>query len=114
VTSNTDVPDGAVSLRYEFEPTGEPDLAVGRGVPALGQLYIGDTLVGALDMDHSVPMLFGTEGLTCGRDSGSRVAPDAYADDFAFTGTLERVTVDLSGDLLEDSANEVRVAMARQ
>ena len=83
-------------------------------MPALGQLYIGDTLVGALDMDHSVPMLFGTEGLTCGRDSGSRVAPAAYADEFAFTGTLERVTVDVSGSLVEDTENDVRVAMARQ
>ena len=33
VASNTDVPVGDVSLRYEFEPTGEPDFAAGKGVP---------------------------------------------------------------------------------
>ena len=34
VTSNSEVPAGEVSLRYELEPTGEPDFAAGKGVPA--------------------------------------------------------------------------------
>ena len=33
VHSTEDIPTGDVSLRYEFEPTGEPDLAVGKGSP---------------------------------------------------------------------------------
>ena len=33
VVSDTEVPTGDVSLRYEFEPTGEPDFAAGKGVP---------------------------------------------------------------------------------
>ena len=114
VTSDADVPTGDVSLRYEFEPTGEPDFAVGKGTPARGELYIGKSLVGVVDMPHSVPMIFGTEGLTCGRDAGSRVAPDTYSDDFAFTGTLKRVTIDTSGDLIADTENDIRIAMARQ
>lgn len=59
-------------------------------------------------------MPFSTEGLTCGHDAGSRVAPDDHADAFAFTGTVKRVTIDLSGDLIVDSDTDMKVAMARQ
>ena len=52
--------------------------------------------------------------LTCGYDGGSRVAPDAYADDFSFSGTLKRVILDVSGDLIVDSAIDLKIAMARQ
>ncbi|WP_210422825.1 arylsulfatase [Cryobacterium sp. BB307] len=115
VVSNVDVPSGDVSLRYEFEPTGEPDFAAGKGTPARGQLYIDDNLVGEVDMPHTVPNIFSTEGLTCGHDGGSRVAPDDYQDDFPFTGLLKRVTIDLSGtDLIPDSETDMKVAVARQ
>ena len=59
-------------------------------------------------------MPFSTEGLTCGHNAGSRVAPDDHADAFAFTGTVKRVTIDLSGDLIVDSDTDMKVAMARQ
>ncbi len=42
------------------------------------------------------------------------MAPDDYADAFAFTGTIKRVTIDLSGDLIVDSDTDMKVAMARQ
>ena len=115
ISSDEDVHAGEASLRYEFEPTGKPDFTVGKGVPAIGQLYINDKLVGAVDMPHTVPNIFSSEGLTCGHDGGSRVAPDFYHDDFAFTGTLKRVTIDLSGeDLIPDNETDLKVAMARQ
>ena len=114
VTSESDVPSGPVSLRYEFEPTGKPDIAAGKGVPARGQLYVDQKLVGVVDMPHTVPAMFGTEGLTCGRDGGSSVAPDSYTGAFPFTGVLERVTMDLSGELIPDSEHDMKVAMARQ
>ena len=37
---------GAHELRFEFEPTGEPDLAAGKGAPGRLQLYIDGALVG--------------------------------------------------------------------
>jgi Sulfatase len=114
VTSSEEVPAGEVSLRYEFEPTGEPDLANGKGVPAIGEIYINGKLVGAVEMPHTVPMIFATEGLTCGYDGGSRVAPNAYSDAFRFTGTIKRVTLDTGGELIHDSAHDLKVAMARQ
>ena len=40
-------PEGRHALRYEFEPTGAPDIANGKGVPGRGQLYIDGKLVGA-------------------------------------------------------------------
>ena len=103
-----------LSVHYELEPTGEPDLAAGKGVPARGELYIDGKLVGAVDMPHTVPNIFSTEGLTCGHDGGSRVAPDDYTDTFPFSGTIDRVTIDLSGDLIIDSETDIKVAMARQ
>ncbi|MEO8519392.1 MAG: arylsulfatase [Dermatophilaceae bacterium] len=114
VTSTEEVPAGEVSLRYEFQPTGQADLASGKGVPGIGQIYINEKLVGAVKMPQTVPVIFGTEGMTCGYDGGSRVAPDVYSDAFRFTGTLKRVTVDISGDLIQDSAQDLKIAMARQ
>ncbi len=108
------VPEGKVELRYEFEPTGKPDFAKGKGVPARGQIYINRKLVGDIDMPHSVPNMFGTEGLTCGYDGGAPVAPEEYSGEFPFTGTIERVTLDLSGELIQDSEAEMKIAMTRQ
>jgi hypothetical protein len=114
VISNADVPTGEVSLRYEFEPTGSPDLAIGEGVPGRGDLYIDQKLVGTVEMPHTVPIIFSTEGLTCGYDGGSRVAADAYGDEFRFTGTIKRVTIDLAGELIHDGAHDLKIAMAPQ
>ena len=51
--------------------------------------------------------------LTCGANPGSPVTPD-YPSPFAFTGTIEQVTVDVSGELIRDDEAELRVHMARQ
>jgi arylsulfatase len=112
--SNEEIPEGEVELRYEFEPRGKPDVAQGHGVPAIGQLYINRRLVANIDMPYSVLNLWGTEGLSCGYDGGDRVAPDMYTDAFAFTGTIKRVTLDLSGELIEDSEADLKIAMVRQ
>jgi arylsulfatase A-like enzyme len=114
VESDEKVPTGDVSLRYEFEPTGEANFAEGKGAPANGQLYIDKQLVGAVQMPHTVPVMFGTEGMTCGYDGGSQVAPDAYSDAFRFTGAIKRVTIDLAGQLISDSELDLKIAMARQ
>jgi arylsulfatase A-like enzyme len=112
--SDAVVPEGEVQLRYEFEPTGAPDIANGLGVPARGQLYIDGKLVASIDMPHSILVIFGTEGLTCGYDGGAPVAAEEYSDEFRFTGTIKRVTLDLSGELIPDTEADVKIAMARQ
>ena len=35
-------------------------------------------------------------------------------DAFRFTGTIKRVTMDLSGELIADTEADMRIAMARQ
>jgi hypothetical protein len=112
--SNEAIPEGDVELRYEFEPTGKPDPAQGHGVPARGQLYINRKLVASIDMPYSILVMFGTQGLTCGYDGAEPAAPEEYSGEFRFTGTIKRVTMDLSGELIPDTEADMKIAMRRQ
>ena len=108
-------PEGEVELRYEFEPTGKPDVAKGLGVPARAQLYINRKLVGAVDMPYSVLNMFGTQGLYVRlRRRRARCARRSTPGRFPFTGTIKRVTLDLSGELIQDAEADMKIAMARQ
>ena len=113
MTSTVDVPVGGSTLRYEFEPTGEPDPRKGKGAPGRGQLYINENLVGNVDFPTTVPILFGIEGLSCGYDFGEAVSHDYHAP-FTFTGTIKHVTVDLSGELIVDDESNMKRLIAQQ
>lgn len=74
VASNVDVPAGKVSLRYEFEKTGEPDLKTGKGAAGKAQLYINKKLTGEMKLPYTVPLALGIgSGMFIGRNSGSSV-----------------------------------------
>ncbi len=107
------LPEGRHQLRFEFEPTGDPDFAHGRGSPGRAQLYVDDQLVGQAELPVTVPVMFNPGGLSCGANFGSPIIPD-YRAPFRFTGELRSVTVDLSGELITDSEAEMRGAMSRQ
>jgi arylsulfatase len=113
VSSADPLPEGSHRLRFEFEPTGEPDIARGRGAPGRAQLYVDDDLVGQAEFPVTVPIMFSPGGLSCGANPGAPILA-AYRSPFRFTGVLRSVTVDLSGELILDSAAEMRVAMSRQ
>jgi arylsulfatase A-like enzyme len=113
ITSNMDVPEGECSLRYEFEPTGEPKVREGKGTPGRGELYINGELVGICEFPVTVPIVFGIEGLSCGYDFGEAVTHQ-YVAPFRFTGKIRKVVTDLSGDLIEDDDAKVRLLMAQQ
>ena len=113
VSSPDPVPSGAHELRFEFEPTGEPDMAHGRGAPGRLQLYVDGRLVADADAPVTTPFILNPGALTCGANPGSPVTPD-YRSPFRFTGTLHSVVVDISGELVIDSESEMRAAMARQ
>jgi arylsulfatase len=113
VTSPDALSPGTHALRFEFEPTGEPDLTQGRGTPGRMQLYVDGALVAEELAPVTIPFVINPGALSCGHNPGSPVTPD-YASPFRFTGTLREVVVDVSGDLITDSESEVRVAMARQ
>jgi arylsulfatase A-like enzyme len=114
VESTVPVPAGHHELRYEFEVTGPPDFANGKGTPGRGQLYIDSQLVGQADFPHTTPFSLGlTGGITVGADPGAPVAP-FYKTPFEFTGTLHSVTFDVSGNVIADSESEMRMILARQ
>jgi arylsulfatase len=113
LVSDIEILQGEVSLRYEFEPNGEPNFAEGKGVPALGKIYINQKLVDAIQIPYTVPVIFGTEGLTCGYDGGDRVDSSEYSNSFAFAGIIKRVTLDLSGELISDNLNDLKIILAR-
>jgi arylsulfatase A-like enzyme len=114
VESTVPVPAGHHELRFEFEVTGPPDFANGKGTPGRAQLYIDGELVGQTDFPHTTPFSLGlTGGITVGADPGAPVAP-FYETPFEFTGTIHSVTFDVSGDVIEDSEAEMRRILARQ
>jgi arylsulfatase A-like enzyme len=118
VESTEEVPEGRVELGFEFEPTGKPDIAKGKGVPGKAQLYINKKLVGEAEYAYTVPLLLSLgEGLTVGRDPASAVS-SLYQPPFAFTGTIYMVTADVSGKMIQDTEEEkkafAKASMARQ
>jgi arylsulfatase len=113
VESEDVVPAGAHELRFEFEPTGEPDMAQGKGAPGRLQLYVDNALVGNADADVTTPFMFTPGALTCGANPGAPVTPE-YEGPFAFTGTIHSVTLDVSGELIADAEAELRAHLARQ
>ena len=113
VSSREPLPAGKHELRFEFEPTGKPDLPHGRGASGRLQLYVDRNLVGDADAPVTTPFLLNPGALTCGANPGSAVTPD-YPSPFRFTGTLHSVVVDVSGELIVDNDSELRMAMARQ
>ena len=113
VSSPEPLPAGARELRFEFEPTGQPDLPNGRGAPGRLQLYVDGALVANADAPVTCPFVLNPGALSCGANPGSPVTPD-YTSPFKFTGTLHTVTVDVSGELINDPEAELRAHMARQ
>jgi arylsulfatase len=113
VSSPEPLPPGAHDLRFEFEPTGQVDLANGRGAPGRLQLYVDGRLVADAETPVTTPFMLNPGALTCGANPGSPVTPD-YPSPFRFTGTLHSVIVDVTGDLITDSESEMRMAMVRQ
>ena len=107
------MPPGRHQLRFEFEPTGKPDIPQGKGTPGRAQLYVDGELVAQEEFPVTTPIAFNPGGLTCGANPGSAITGD-YRGPFPFTGTLHTVTIDLSGDLIVDTDSEMRMAMSRQ
>lgn len=118
VESRGKVPEGKVQVRYEFEPTGKPDLAKGKGAPGKAQLYINEKLVGEAEFPVTIPLVMALGGgLAVGHNPGSSVSA-MYQPPFAFAGTIFQVKADLSGQLIQDTEEQekavARAAMARQ
>jgi arylsulfatase len=114
IESNNPVPEGHHELCFEFAVTGPPDIPHGKGAPGRGQLYIDGNLVGQGDIPLTNPLSFGLiSSVVVGADTGAPVTRE-YQSPFAFTGTIHSVTVDVSGEAIEDHEAALKMAMARQ
>jgi len=107
------LPEGDVTLVYEFEVTGEPDLRQGNGAPGTGRLFANGKKVGEVDMDVTVPFLFSIEGISVGHDYGDSVDHENYMPTFPFTGTVKEVRFDLSGEAIQDAEAEMRHTLSK-
>ena len=91
-----------------------PTSPTARAHPVAAQLYVNRKLVGQTELPYTIPLALGlAAGVCVGRDEGSPVCDD-YPAPFEFTGTIHRVTVDVSGDLIVDEEAEMKAIMARQ
>jgi len=114
VVSSEPVPTGDVSLRFEFEPTGDPEFREGKGSPGRFQLYFNDQLVSNLEVPYTVPMTFGVLGVSCGYAAFDSVDPKVYEAPFRFTGEIKQVVVDVSGEVIKDEKAELKRLMTQQ
>lgn len=114
VRSTSRVPEGPHFLSMEFEPTGKPDLARGRGVPGIVKLFVDGAQVGRGEIPITSPFRLGQgAAMLVGADTGAAVAPD-YEPPSRFGGTIKRVIVDLSGEHVEDYETEMKIALAKE
>jgi arylsulfatase len=108
------VPEGDHIFSFEFTPTGKPDIAHGKGVPAKIKLFVDGKEVGDGDLPVTIPLNLGVSaGVSMGANAGSPVMPD-YKSPFAFTGTVKKALVDVTGEQIEDKAAQMRMYLARQ
>ena len=103
----------ATSCASSSSPRASPTCRTARGVPGRLQLYVDGGLVASADAPYTTPFMFNPGGVSCGHNPGSPVTPE-YTSPFKFTGRLEKVVVDVSGELIVDPEAELRVHMARQ
>ena len=90
ITSPDPLPPGPATIRLEFHYDGE---GVGKG--ALATLYVDDRTVAKARIDQTVPMAFSFEDtFDIGEDSASAVGD--YQSPFPFTGTINRIDLDIS------------------
>jgi arylsulfatase len=114
VKSDKDIMGGDHFLSMEFEPTGKPDFANGKGSPGTVKLLVDGKEIGRGDIAVTAPFRLGQgAAMLVGADTGGSVTPDFKAP-FHFTGTLKRVIVDLSGEHVEDYEATMRIALAKQ
>jgi arylsulfatase A-like enzyme len=111
IQSEEELPTGPCTLGFSFEKTGPGMLGVG----GIARLYINGEPAGEGEIPRTIPFFAGlAERLQVGRQDGSTTSDD-YEAPFAFTGTIRRVIVDVTGhEPPRDLVQEAEVGMARQ
>jgi arylsulfatase len=116
VTSDSVIPAGDHIFSFEFIPTGKPDIAKGRGVPATIKLFVDGQPVGTGELPVTIPLSLGlSAGVSVGSDAGSPVMTETdYKGQFPFTGTIKKALLDVTGEAIEDKAAKMRIYLAHQ
>ena len=93
VVSAGKLPTGKMTLSYQFEKTGEEKFGAG----GIGRLFLNGKPIGEKPIVRTNPNIYWPhgEGLTCGYDDLTTGSP-AYKSPFSFTGTIEKVVVDVN------------------
>ena len=107
ISADVELAPGPHQIGFAFSKTAEH-----RGT---GVLLVDGVEVGRGEIPHFTPVRFSLHGagLSCGRDAGLPVT-SAYSDDFPFTGTLERVIVEVDGPEVIDAEEAAAGAIAQQ
>ena len=91
IVSDQPIPTGKVELKVDFINEGKTP-----GGPASVTLYVNGKKAAAGKIKRQVPQRFGVECLDIGQDSLSPVSASyEHKLPFKFTGTIEKVTLDL-------------------
>jgi arylsulfatase A-like enzyme len=104
---------GRHELRMEFAPFGDP-VGPGKGSPALTHLFVDGQEVASMTIDYTVPILFGTVGMSCGHAAFDTVDPAIYSAPFHFSGHIEVVRLDVTGESILDTKAEMLRIMTQQ
>ncbi|MBM4068483.1 MAG: arylsulfatase [Planctomycetes bacterium] len=99
IISTEKIPAGKVTMRWQFSVTGPPNLAIGKGAPGTGKLFINGVQVGEGKIPVTCAIAYGLsgDGLCCGRDSLTPVSAD-YRGEYPFTGVIRRVVVETGNE----------------
>lgn len=109
--SSKEVPTGGIAkLLFEFKKTGQEKYGAG----GIGRLYINGSEAGEGSIPQTIKFVYSLdESFDIGRDTGSPVTEE-YKADAQFSGTINKVVIDLAGERLVDREAETRVAMDGQ
>ena len=107
VSSDITVPAGRHRLGFSFSTAGD--------FQGIGRLIIDERVVGEAEIPRLTPVRHSLTGggVTCGWEQGPAVG-SGYEAPFRFTGVLERVVVEVSGDGHRDPAAEFEAIMSEQ
>ena len=103
IASQTPVPAGKATIRYEFAYDGG---GIGKG--GVGKIFVNEKKVAEGRIEHTQPMIFSAdEGADVGEDGETPVVEDyGIRAPYEFTGKIHKVTIDLKEMKTADKAEE--------
>jgi arylsulfatase len=114
VQAESVIPAGEHVFSFEFTPTGKADIARGKGTPADVALLVDGKKVGKGSLPVTIPLQLGlAAGVAVGADPGAPVMLD-YNSPFAFTGTVKKALIDITGESPDDFEERIKMYLARQ